>query len=554
MKISRQNQNAGWIVAALGAALPSFLGPVYDPDLWWHLSAGRFMAEHVGVARFDWLSYTMSGAPWVDFEWIPQAVFYALYTFFGLAGLWVLKIVVLAVVGGFVWRGLFSERKDDIGARAFFLSLWAAGMVSRCDLRTELFSLAAFAGLLFVLEKEKREKKRLFGWLGAAGLFALWANCHAGFMYGLVLLAVYESADFYYKEDRRSLLRPAAAAAATLVNPFGIGVYRVLASHAADSRTLSSFIDEWGPLSLSALSHWPAWAAAAVLIFLWSRRFRTGFKLSKNAAALTMSVFVFAGALKHSRLSAYLAICAAIYGYQMYRTDKELSALLSRGGRMGIGLALLSATTLLVSGGGWRLGFFHARYVPIRAAEFLDRHPELTHLRMYNVWGWGGYLGWRLGTKTKVFQDGRYLFHPLLAQAGAAAKSSARWSDFLNRHDIQLALLQNRKARIPFVRVYPDGSQEVFKRPYYLFYMPKKDWALIYWDEKTLLFVKRSAIGEERMPADFELLRPGDEEIVEDAASRGEIDADRLRREALVHRRQMEDLGGILPGPWALRL
>ena len=58
----------GWALCAAAVAALAALGPVRDPDLWWHLSAGRFLRETLAIPRADWLSHTMAGKPWVDFE------------------------------------------------------------------------------------------------------------------------------------------------------------------------------------------------------------------------------------------------------------------------------------------------------------------------------------------------------------------------------------------------------------------------------------------------------------------------------------------------------
>ena len=85
---------AVFVFACLAAALVVLL-PIGDPDLWWHLSAGRFIFEHAALPRADWLSYTMAGKAWADFEWLGEIVFYSAYELGGLKFLYVLKICLL---------------------------------------------------------------------------------------------------------------------------------------------------------------------------------------------------------------------------------------------------------------------------------------------------------------------------------------------------------------------------------------------------------------------------------------------------------------------------
>ena len=75
------NDRFSKILLALGAALAAsaFFLPVINPDLFWHLSAGRFMFDHGAVPRADFLSWTMAGRPWFDFEWLAQLIYYWLW-------------------------------------------------------------------------------------------------------------------------------------------------------------------------------------------------------------------------------------------------------------------------------------------------------------------------------------------------------------------------------------------------------------------------------------------------------------------------------------------
>ncbi len=73
-------------VCAAGA-LAAFCLPIVNPDVFWHLSAGRWMAEHGGFPRADWLSATMAGRAWADFEWLAQLLWYGLERAFGMGGL-----------------------------------------------------------------------------------------------------------------------------------------------------------------------------------------------------------------------------------------------------------------------------------------------------------------------------------------------------------------------------------------------------------------------------------------------------------------------------------
>ena len=60
---------------------------VTDPDVWWHLKTGQFIAEHKAVPHTDPFSYTRAGEPWVAHEWLSELLLYQLHRTTGWSGL-----------------------------------------------------------------------------------------------------------------------------------------------------------------------------------------------------------------------------------------------------------------------------------------------------------------------------------------------------------------------------------------------------------------------------------------------------------------------------------
>jgi len=44
---------------------------VQDPDFFWHITAGQWIAQHGQVPNTDPFSFTWAGKPWVPIEWLP---------------------------------------------------------------------------------------------------------------------------------------------------------------------------------------------------------------------------------------------------------------------------------------------------------------------------------------------------------------------------------------------------------------------------------------------------------------------------------------------------
>lgn len=508
----------GLRLATLAACLPAALLPIANPDLFWHLSAWTRMRELGSVPKAEWLSWTLAGEPWVDFEWLSQAALGLAFSTGGLAGLWALKAALFAVA---VWRLGAWLKTYGLGLewRVAAVAVWAAGMLPRADIRPELFSVILFIELFRRLESW-RLTRRAPSPIVTALAFAAWANLHAGFGYGLALAGVYTLAG----------LPPATLACAwlgTLANPWGWGIYRVLTSHAAAGAELA-FIREWLPADPVNRWRWVELALIPASLAAGAAAWRKG-RRPHLVPSLVLAALVVAG-LRHARLMVYV-VAAGVPLAAGWASGAGLK--LGRSAATGLALALGLWTAWLGREYGLGTRVFEPRFAPERTAEYLfEERAALAAKRLYNPWGWGGYLGWRLAPAYRVFQDGRYLFHSLLSEGAKAVASPEAWQSFLASRGIEVAVLENIPLMLPSTRVYPDGTEKSIPRPYHVFYMPRERWALVHFDDKALVFARRDALPKEWLQArEYRWLRPFDGLALDDALSRREVPKPALERE-----------------------
>lgn len=515
-----------WELAGAAVLAAAVLAPAADTDLWWHLSAGLGILDTGAVPSMETASWSLAGVPWTDFEWGAQAVFAAAHLAAGLWGVWLVKALLLAAAGAAV---LSAARSLALAApaRGLALALFGLGVLPRADARTELFSIALFAALLAGLERLRAADwpARLIGWavLGVAAVFGLWANLHAGFPVGLALLGAYILPQA--RRERRWLAVLLAAVAATLLNPYGPSLWAVLWGHARESDALRGLILEWGPLGLAKASHLGAWAvvaAAAGATLLCAVRGRLPALPELFALALAAST------ARHARLCGYAAAAApllaavaarAVHGLWEQALPRRAAAAACAA---GLALAFFAAQP-------WRLfqGPYDPALVPYEAASWLAQRPELKALRLYNPWSWGGYISRRLGVR--VYQDGRYLFHGLLAEQKAAAGAPETWQAFIERLGAEVVLLENLPRMLPTTFTDKAGLESRVERPYYQSYMPRERWALVWFDDTALVFVRR-----DRLPqglAEYRWLRPRDAAALEMARGNGLVDEAALAAE-----------------------
>lgn len=489
--------------------------PLYNPDLFWHLSSGRWIWVHGAVPRTDPFSFTHGGEAWFDFEWLFQLAVYFAHSVSGLWGLRLLKAVLL----GACWlplNGLLKDRGVPATGRALALAFWAAAVLPQSDLRPDLLSLLFFSVLLRRLAAGKTSP------LFALPLFALWANLHAGFVLGLALYAAKALACRLEKKPlpKGLVLEAGVAAAGTFLNPYGWRVWEVAVLHGAQGALISRYVQEWGGLSLRSPLQWPLQAALALFVAVVWRRAATlplflGLVALPLALATGLSV----------RFGVYFAAAAAVLVFIVEEKPETR--------RASVGLALL--TGLLA----WSLQrvpmtrAFADAHVARRAVEFVVREDAVfSGLRLFNTYEWGGYLSWRR-PGSPVFGDGRYLFHGQLPEAEKALTSAAEFAGLISRHRLDGVLIKNYPNRLPTKRRYKDGKENVFMRPWHLFLLPKERWALVYFDEQALLFVDRAKVPSAWLDAhEYRWLRPGDEDALADALSRDEVPRAAVEAEA----------------------
>ncbi len=232
-----------------------------DTDTFYHLVAGRHMAEHGGVLDREVSSFTIAGRPWTNYSWLFQRLLYGAHEVAGLGGVLAVRSVLLVLLVNLlfvlVWR--------HSGARplpALALGLMGMGLLSlrALQVRPHVASYVCLAALLLVLDHPAKAWRSA---MAAYALCAAWANLHGiGYPVGLAAVGVYLLASVVKakapadalaaSEPRRLSLVLAACVAGFLTNPFGWRL--ALAPLVATDVEAMSQIGEMGRLPLAALT------------------------------------------------------------------------------------------------------------------------------------------------------------------------------------------------------------------------------------------------------------------------------------------------------------
>ena len=248
-----------WLIFVLGLTLSQWRLVMInaDGDTCLHWQLGNWMIQHRAIIRADPFSHTHAGAPIVTMEWLSEVLFAVLGNALGWNGIVLLAAMMIATSLWILQRQLLSEGADMIVATALtLLAGYACSMhwLARPHVASLVF-LAYFNWQLHAFESGGTSPRQL--WVRLIPLTALWANLHAGFLTGLMLIGVYFSGAAVRACIDRDGQRTAAlrtmqtlvvagvgCSLAALLNPNGWGLYRYLANYLQHS-TLVGFVSEF---------------------------------------------------------------------------------------------------------------------------------------------------------------------------------------------------------------------------------------------------------------------------------------------------------------------
>lgn len=520
-----------FMAACWCVSLATFLRPIYNPDIFWHLQAAqRIVATH-SIPRTDWITFTMLGRPWIDFEWLAELIWYAVLKVGGFGGLVVLKASILSAAAVCLWRTL-KLYSLSLEGRSLALLAWSIATIASNDLRPDNFSLLFFMLEWWLLEARRlgRGPTTLIGIL--LPVYVLWANLHPGFVIGLALLGIYAAVDAVGRRSFGLIGWTLAAGAVTLINPFGWDLYRVIAEHARQMSGLEAHINEWMAPALANLWMLPFWfilftAFIAVLLRYLADR-------QVPAEHLMALGFFSLAASEHNRFSLYFnVIGTSLAACHLAGLKREFSVRWKLSWRIGAWAGLMAYCVLWIAPDFTHWEAFVPKYVPNRIVEFLRQEQEVMggH-RWVSPLHWGGYISYELYPKFPAFIDGRYIFYPLMMEMIQAADSGEEYQVFLDRYAIDIVADRIVAQFFQQMVSLPDGQKVQTIRPSYFDLLPEKEWALVYWNLRGMVFVRRSAFPKAWIERnEFRLLRPFDDATTELLLSRKAVSWKRLSEE-----------------------
>jgi membrane protein implicated in regulation of membrane protease activity len=426
-----------------------------DPDLWGHIQYGRDLFRH-GFPLVNTYSYTAVGYRWVNHENLSEVALALGMDHLGPIGMMLVKTAFGWIVLGLAIRSGLKQ-----GAGLFSIGLvvllMAINLASFWTLRPQLLTCLSLTLMIALLtdtfgrwsrhqtrEQENRPSQRLGGdvgptreehGLGVSSLslmetltvrdmrqlwwllpiFIFWTNSHGGFVAGLCILFAYFACRMIelIREAgwqglplvTRLAVPPLAVLVATLVNPYGYGLYPWLLDSLGKPRPE---IVEWQRPAWFELSLLPFYLLLLVMLlsFVFSRRWLDG------THGIILLLITWQTCL-HLRHLLFLAIAFGFWGIpyvdsfcRRFRVSELLGSGFQRIWQRPVGRVLslsVFASLLVLTAGQLVLRISELRVdrrlFPIAAVEYLAE--QKVRGRMVVTFNWAQYVIAALGAETE---------------------------------------------------------------------------------------------------------------------------------------------------------
>jgi hypothetical protein len=456
------------------------LRPIADADFWWHLRTGQLIVETRTIPLADPFSFTNLGKPWIAHEWLVEILIYGL---FRLGGFGLLILIFAAfITATFYLVYLRSEGRPYIAG--FVLLLGALASAPTWGVRPQIITYLFFASFLLLLDRYAVTCKAKY-LIPLPFLMLLWVNLHAAYALGIALVGLYLTgavfewikAGFGIKAPRLrevfllgSIL--AICLLATLANPNGLRLL-TYPFETLSSQAMQQNIQEW----FSPDFHRSEWQPLLWLILaligagLLGRK-----KLSPVNILLTLAFgYLALHSMRHVPLFAIAAVpaLAEMLSAILPNLDNTRPALVALKWVnpllvvVAIFVVIVQFTNVIQ-----KQATTEKEYFPTAAVDWIaHNHPTGN---IFNTYGWGGYLIWRLYPEYQVYIDGRADLYgdAFIGDYLRIESGSPGWEAELVRDNVRIVLLEPTSSLVWELR-------------------HSADWQVVYEDARSVLFVSK---------------------------------------------------------------
>lgn len=434
-----------------------------DADMWWHLRSGEEMVTQGRILLEDIFSYTRHGSPWVNAFWLSDILTYLIFKLGGYFSLGAFVALMTVATFGIA----IKQMRGPAFLRALLLILAVMTAAPILTPRPQLFSFLLLALLdLWLSSLKKGSPIFPIWWL--IPLFALWANLHGGYIWGILLLIAILAGEvlnhwFSDQKEKVTFLRAKTlkkllffsilALFAVLLNPNGFALWR-LPFYTVDVSLAA--IQEWHSPDFHQISFHPMlW-----MLFLFILGLGNSGKKIDYSDLLKVIGFAYLTFFSQRNIAPYAIIILPVMSRQLALAwenwivspvGMRAQHFLTSSPRQELPLTItrlinrLLVSLIVVAA----LGNLYILTRPAKVDESYPR-PAIRWIEenqpqgaLFNSYNWGGYLVWTL-RDYPVFIDGRADLYgdEIIGQWWQVAGGGETAQQILDEWDVRIILLE----------------------------------------------------------------------------------------------------------------
>ncbi len=475
---------------------------VSNVDFWWHLATGKYIVENQSLPQNDPFLHTSHDTPSVRKSfilrgyWLAQVFFYGVYSLWDLKGIIVLRAIFLLALLFFVFLIIRKQKVSKLVSLLLISGVFSYCLVAEGE-RPQLFTFFVFSLVYYLLEDFRiNRSKKIF--LIPVSVMLL-SNMHPGYIVCILLISIYlagEGIRYFFRKGcddnifKGLLMIWILSIVFSFLNPNGGGIFIQMISKRFFTQDTMHVVEMLPTFHLYGIKMIPvdySYIAflSVSLLSLWY------FKKIGAVHMLLLIVFTLMSLVAYRYMMFYMCISAPILAKIIVNLREErvfrrsAEALKAKEGFLFL-IAGVTGVFLffnaLTSFAGFRLKGNEFFAVPKGAADFLS-DVEIKG-NMFNEYGFGGYLVWRLYPEKMVFIDTRSLEPDITYEyrvvAFAIDRPHLSWKGVIKKYNISYFVIQPLWQNGKIMPVV----EELFD---------SKEWVLIYADHLSLIFVRKDS-------------------------------------------------------------
>ncbi len=484
-----------------------------DDDVFWHLATGRYIVETHHVPSTDIFGYATEGQTWMPFEWGWDVLTYGLYNLGGYTALSIFRTIIFLLIF-FIFFQILRKFKISYTLIFLFFILLSFGIMDRLTPRPHIMSLLFFAILLYIITSYKYFNRQNYKILFFIPLiFLIWANMHMGIIAGMFLFGIFvvseiiiylKPAKFSSKEipalDKKDLVRLILIFIASIIvmfiNPNSFATYVYAYDHT--KMKMLETINEWrSPFDGMfgdgiVIGLYKVFLFGGVLILYYAYKKKDLFSALVFIGFAVYSVRAVRFTVDYIVIIMIFLVIAINFiiqntkseGLKNFFNSSPVPKLILEAGLLFFIINIPSNKLYLDHLKYYRVTGFgiNSDFIPTQMFDFMKQNniPTIGQ-KPLNHFGSGGFLVWNF-PESKNFIDSRNLNDDIFNEYNTLMSKKPGFENKLKTFDFDYSMY----LAPDLVRAPAEMEQTIIS----YFSKHPDEWKLVFWDDKSFLFVK----------------------------------------------------------------